>query len=88
MSDAALPAREVFRNFPGILIALFYLAAGLAMAVSGWGVWLRLRRYLRGRAVSRWDALGTRLLGAALAVGGHDARRAPYLLPRSWLPPR
>ncbi|OGK84736.1 MAG: hypothetical protein A2X52_02490 [Candidatus Rokubacteria bacterium GWC2_70_16] len=71
MSDAALPAREVFRNFPGILIALFYLAAGLAMAVSGWGVWLRLRRYLRGRAVSRWDALGTRLLGAALAVGGH-----------------
>ena len=71
MSDPVIPAREVFRNFPGVLIALFYIAATLTMAVSGWGVWLRLRRYLRGRSVSRWDALGRRLFRAGLAVGAH-----------------
>ncbi|MEK7770513.1 MAG: heterodisulfide reductase-related iron-sulfur binding cluster [candidate division NC10 bacterium] len=71
MSDPVIPAREVFRNFPGVLIALFYLAATLTMAVSGWGLWLRLRRYLRGRSVSRWDALGRRLLRAGLAVSAH-----------------
>ncbi|MEK7838616.1 MAG: hypothetical protein AAB328_11625, partial [candidate division NC10 bacterium] len=71
MSDPVIPAREVFRNFPGVLIALFYIAATLTMAVSGWGLWLRLRRYLRGRSVSRWDALGRRLLRAGLAVSAH-----------------
>jgi Fe-S oxidoreductase len=71
VSDPVIPAREVFRNFPGVLIALFYLAATLTVAVSGWGLWLRLRRYLRGRSVSRWDALGRRLLRAGLAVGAH-----------------
>jgi len=71
VSDPVIPAREVFRNFPGVLIALFYIAATLTMAVSGWGLWLRLRRYLRGRSVSRWDALGRRLLRAGLAVGAH-----------------
>ncbi|MEK7373205.1 MAG: heterodisulfide reductase-related iron-sulfur binding cluster [candidate division NC10 bacterium] len=71
MSDPVIPAREVFRNFPGVLIALFYLAATLTVAVSGWGLWLRLRRYLRGRSVSRWDALGRRLLRAGLAVSAH-----------------
>ena len=71
MSDPVIPAREVFRNFPGVLIALFYIAATLTMAVSGWGLWLRLRRYLRGRSVSRWDALVRRLFRAGLAVGAH-----------------
>jgi len=71
VSDPVIPAREVFRNFPGVLIALFYIAATLTMAVSGWGVWLRLRRYVRGRSVSRWDALGRRLFRAGLAVGAH-----------------
>ena len=71
MSDPVIPAREVFRNFPGVLIALFYIAATLTMVVSGWGVWLRLRRYLRGRSVSRWDAVGRRLFRAGLVVGAH-----------------
>jgi len=42
VSDPVIPAREVFRNFPGVLIALFYIAATLTMAVSGWGVWLSI----------------------------------------------
>ncbi|HET7876177.1 MAG TPA: (Fe-S)-binding protein [Methylomirabilota bacterium] len=71
MIDPAVPAREVFRHFPPALIALFYALAALALGISAWGFWLRLRRYLRGRPAGRWEALGRRLGRAAVAVGAH-----------------
>ncbi len=71
MSDPVIPAREVFRHFPAALIAVFYVLAALAVAVAGWGLWLRLRKYLHGRPAGRGDALGRRLLGVAGALGAH-----------------
>ena len=71
MSDPVTPAREVFRHFPGALIALFYAASVLALAVCGWGLWRRGRKYARGRPAHRARALGRRLVRAATAVGVH-----------------
>ena len=73
MSDPVIPAREVFRHFPGALIALFYAASVLALAVCAWGLWGRVRKYARGRPAHRAGALGRRLLRAATAVGAHTA---------------
>lgn len=77
MSDPVTPAREVFRHFPGALIALFYAVSALALAVSAWGLWGRVRKYARGRSAHRGRALGRRLIRAAAAVGAHTtlARR-------------
>jgi Fe-S oxidoreductase len=77
VSEPIVPGREVFRHFPAALVVLFYMASVLAMAVAAWGLWLRARRYRRGRPARRWDALGRRLLRAVTAIGAHTtlARR-------------
>ena len=81
MSDLVTPAREVFRNFPAALIALFYALSALAMAIALWGLWQRGRKYRRGRPAHRWHALGRRLLRAGAAVGSHTtlARRNAWV---------
>lgn len=81
MSDPATAAREVFRHFPPALIALFYLMAAAAMATAGWGVWLRVRKYARGRSAGRWDALGRRLGRAAGDIASHATlgKRHPWV---------
>ncbi|HET8577634.1 MAG TPA: (Fe-S)-binding protein [Methylomirabilota bacterium] len=71
MSDPIVPAREVFRHFPPALIALFYALAVAAVGVSAWGLWLRVRKYLRGRPAGRGQALLGRLARTAAAVGAH-----------------
>jgi Fe-S oxidoreductase len=78
MSDPAIPAREVFRNFPPALIALFYAMAVGAMATAGWGFWRRGRKYLRGRPAARWHALGRRALATAGAIGAHTTLGARH----------
>jgi Fe-S oxidoreductase len=72
VSDAVIPAREVFRGFSAALILLFYALGALAVAVAAAGLWLRARKYLRGRpAAGRWRAVGRRLARTAAAVGAH-----------------
>jgi Fe-S oxidoreductase len=72
--------REVFRHFSAALIVLFYVASVLAMAVAAWGLWLRGRRYRRGRPARRGAALGRRLLRTVTAIAAHTTlvrRNAP-----------
>jgi len=72
MTDAIVPAREVFRNFPAPLVAAFYLLSALAILVFCYGAWLRIRKYRRGRAAHRMSHLGRRLRRAAAAIGSHS----------------
>jgi Fe-S oxidoreductase len=74
-----VPAREVFRNFPGPLIVLFYAVSALALLAFAWGAWLRIRKYARGRPAGRTAGLGRRLLRGLALVGSHAtlARRNP-----------
>jgi Fe-S oxidoreductase/nitrate reductase gamma subunit len=71
VSDPITPAREVFRHFSPVLIALFYALSALALAVCARGCWQRVRKYARGRPAGRAPALGRRLLRAGVAVGAH-----------------
>ncbi len=73
--DAAVPARDVFRNLSGPAIALFYLLAALAIAVFALGAWRRILKYRRGRPAPRWTQLRTRLARAGLAIGSHATLR-------------
>jgi Fe-S oxidoreductase/nitrate reductase gamma subunit len=75
MSDPVLPAREVFRHFPGGLVVFFYVVAAVAMAVSAWGFWQRLQKYRRGRPDDRWGHLQARVLRAAASIGRHTTLR-------------
>ena len=72
---AGVPGREVFRNFPASLIVLFYVLATVAMAISAWGFWLRIRKYRRGRPAARFGHLKARLLSAAGKIGRHSTLR-------------
>lgn len=72
MTDAIVPAREVFRNFPAPLVAAFYLLSALAILVFCYGAWLRIRKYRRGRPAHRMSHLGRRLRRAAAAIGSHS----------------
>jgi len=75
MSDAALPAREVFRHFPGWLIVFFYVVAALAMGVSAYGFWLRFRKYRQGRPDNRWGTLWARIADGVATIGRHTTLR-------------
>jgi Fe-S oxidoreductase len=75
MYEGTVPAREVFRHFPGYLIVVFYLLATLAMGVSAWGFWLRIRKYRRGRAAARLAQAWDRILSAVRTVGAHTTLR-------------
>ncbi|MBI2962631.1 MAG: (Fe-S)-binding protein [Deltaproteobacteria bacterium] len=62
--------REVFRNFSTFDEVLFYVLANLAMAIFAYGIFLKVRKYRRGRAAYRFDHLPQRLLRAlAIAAG-------------------
>ena len=75
MMDPALPAREVFRHFPAWAVILFYAVATMAMGVSAWGFWQRIRKYRRGRSDDRWKRLFVRLGHAAKALFTHRTLR-------------
>ncbi len=79
MEEAGVPAREVFRHFPGGLVVLFYAIALVAMGISAWGFWRRFQKYRRGRPDDRWKEPWRRLSGAAAAIGRHTTlrKRAP-----------
>jgi Fe-S oxidoreductase len=62
------PTREVFAGFGlGSEIA-FYILAALTILVFLYGVYLRVRKYRRGRADYRFDRLGARIGRAAQIV--------------------
>ena len=53
---AQTAGRETFLGFPDWGIALFYVCMVMASAVFVWGLYRRVRKYTRGRPVSRLDA--------------------------------
>jgi len=63
-----MPTREVFAGFGLTSELLFYVLAVLALAVFFWGVYVRVRKYRRGRDADRFDHLGMRILHAAQLV--------------------
>lgn len=56
------PTREVFPQFGLGSELAFYLLAFLAVLVFLTGIYLRVRKYRRGRAANRFNRLGSRLL--------------------------
>lgn len=50
-------SREVFEGLPPEGEALFYLLAAVATIVFAVGIWLRVRKYLRGRREDRFGSL-------------------------------
>jgi Fe-S oxidoreductase len=81
MSDPVSAGREVFRHFPVALIALFYALAAAAMAVGGWGLWRRVKKYARGRRGAAVGGVGRRLLAGMGAIVAHTtlARRHAWV---------
>lgn len=64
--DPQQVTRILFQDFPGWMIASFYVAALLATAVFAYGCFVQLRKYRRGRATG----------GAGLWAGMADMGRA------------
>ena len=75
MTDTLVPAREVFRHFPGYLVLAFYAIAAAALGVLAYGFWLRIRKYRRGRTAGRSCQLWTRLVKSASLIGRHSTLR-------------
>ena len=69
MSDT--PGREVFRNFSTFDEVAFYVVANVAMAIFAYGIFLKVRKYWRGRAAYRFDRLPERFLRALGEVAGN-----------------
>jgi len=65
------PGREVFRNFSTQDEVAFYVLAGVAMAIFAYGIFLKLRKYWRGRADYRFDDLPRRFATALAAAAGN-----------------
>ena len=64
----AAPTREVFSQFSLVSELAFYLLAFLAVLVFLAGVYLRVRKYRRGRPADRFNRLSSRLLYALQIV--------------------
>ena len=62
------PGREVFRQFAASSQIIFYVLATLTVAVFAWGVWLRIRKYMRGRPAGRMNRIFSRFLNAKLRI--------------------
>jgi len=62
------PTREVFARFGLGSEVAFYILAFLAVLVFVAGIYLRVRKYRRGRAADRFNRLGSRLLHALQIV--------------------
>jgi Fe-S oxidoreductase len=75
MGDPMVPAREVFRNFPGPLIAAFYLLSALAILAFCYGAWIRISKYRTGRPAHRVAHLWGRLVRAGSVIGSHSTLR-------------
>ncbi|MBI3043978.1 MAG: (Fe-S)-binding protein [Betaproteobacteria bacterium] len=75
MDHALVPAREVFRHFPALLVVAFYLISVVAVGVFAYGLWLRIRKYCAGRPANRFDLMWRRILGAAWTIGGQVTLR-------------
>ena len=63
-----LPTRAVFAGFGLASTIVFYVVAFLAVLIFLWGLYLRVRKYRRGRAEDRFDRLPQRVLHAAQVV--------------------
>lgn len=71
--------RPVFQDIGPVGKAVFYLAATASVAVFCWGMWLRVRKYRRGRPAGRWPTIrqalaGRSRAGSASAPGRPDTR--------------
>ncbi len=73
--DPVVPAREVFRNFSGAAIALFYALSALTLAVFLYGAWRRIHKYRRGRPAHRLTRLWARLARGGGAIASHSTLR-------------
>ncbi len=62
------PTREVFARFSLGSEVLLYVLAILTLLVFFWGIYVRFRKYRRGRAVNRFDHLGARVWHALQLV--------------------
>jgi Fe-S oxidoreductase len=62
------PTREVFAGFGLASEITFYVLAALTILVFLYGVYVRVRKYRRGRADYRFDRLGARIVHAAQIV--------------------
>jgi Fe-S oxidoreductase/nitrate reductase gamma subunit len=62
------PTREIFLNLSPWMLAVFYVAGAVAIAVFLYGFWLRWRKYKQGRPENRFDHLGRRLWRASLTI--------------------
>src|SRR5258706_10485481 len=63
--------REVFRNFSTFDEVVFYVLANVAIAIFAYGIFLKVRKYWRGRAAYRFDNLPQRFLRALATAAGN-----------------
>ncbi len=59
--------RVVFQDIGPVGKAIFYAAATVSIAVFCWGMWLRIRKYRRGRPAGRWPTVRQALAGRSRA---------------------
>lgn len=63
-----LPTREVFAGFGRGSEIAFYVLGALTILVFLYGIYVRVRKYRRGRADYRFDRLGARIARAVQIV--------------------
>jgi len=68
MPDAEVIGRPVFYLLPIWLVVLFYLLSAGALAAFFWGVYAKVRRYLRGRRDPEEELTWRRLGAAAVTI--------------------
>ena len=64
--------RQVFEGIGSIGTGVFYVVSTLAIAVFAWGVWLRVKKYRRGRPAGRGRLIWQNLLRPLSFSGGKD----------------
>ena len=74
MSEAVVPAREVFRNMPAEMVVVFYVAAAAALGALGFGLWQRVRKYRAGQAAER-GVSWPQLFRALRVIASHASLR-------------
>lgn len=68
-----MPTREVFPQFALASEVVFYVLAFLTLLTFFFGLYLRVRKYRRGRGVARFDHLARRILRAVQLVARNAA---------------
>ncbi|MHB8621515.1 MAG: heterodisulfide reductase-related iron-sulfur binding cluster [Chloroflexota bacterium] len=75
----AVPGREVFEGFAPWMEAIFYAATAVSLAICGFGIFLRWRKYARGRVqadlAGMWRGLGRAVAdtGSQTTIGKRHA---------------